>query len=237
MLWSLQTKMRYKAITQVKQHFGNDFRPFHSLGVGKDLHKQLINSNIHQPTPAQAIAIPHILKGKDVVIGAETGGGKTLAYLIPLLEQLRCLPHPIIQIHRPVALIMTTSQELVAQVMNVVSQISPETAKFTTALSSTNQSLPNRSCSLLIATPKSLLRAAKPSDFAFTEHIIVDEADMLLTGGFEHDTKQILARIRNQPLKKAQGNILSKLTEDPNDFSSDELSVMRRQTVFSAISF
>ncbi|TYZ65888.1 hypothetical protein PybrP1_003024, partial [[Pythium] brassicae (nom. inval.)] len=152
-------------------------------------------------------AIPAALRRQDVVVAAETGGGKTLAYLLPLLEQLRAEPLPLENTHRPVGLVLTTSQELVRQVAAVLAAVQPELARHTVVLSSTNQSLSRtRACPLVIATPHALLRACKPKDFAFTRTIVVDEADMLLSGGFEKDTKQILATIRNQPLLLARLN-------------------------------
>lgn len=206
-------------------------------------------------------AIPAILRREDVVIAAETGGGKTLAYLLPLLEQLHGHPLAMKDVHRPVGLILTTSQELVRQIASVLAALHPEIAKHTVSLSSTNQSLSNhRTCPLVIATPKALLRACKPKDFAFTRSIVVDEADMLLGGGFERDTKQILATIRNQPLLleslndwerararsgKARATIAdSDGTADDGDDDDDEevidkseVSQEQRQTIFSAISF
>lgn len=192
-----------------------------------------------------------------MVIAAETGGGKTLAYLLPLLEQLHAHPLAMKDIHRPVGLVLTTSQELVRQIASVLATLHPEVAKHAVSLSSTNQSLSNhRTCPLVIATPKALLRACKPKDFAFTRSIVVDEADMLLGGGFERDTKQILATIRNQPLllahlndwERARERVKARATiadsdgddhddEDDETIDKDEVSQEQRQTIFSAISF
>lgn len=188
------------------------------------------------------------------MVAAETGGGKTLAYLLPLLEQLQAHPLPMQDIHRPVGLVLTTSQELVRQIATVVETLHPEIATHTVSLSSTNQSMSNhKTCPLVIATPKALLRACKPKDFAFTTSIVVDEADMLLGGGFEKDTKQIIATIRNQPLLKAHLNhwerarqrlTAAKPTDDDGEnddedeiINKDEISSETRQTIFSAISF
>ncbi|KAF1326770.1 Dead/deah box RNA helicase, partial [Globisporangium splendens] len=221
-------------------------RPFHSLGLSQGLVHKLTQLGLTTPTAAQRQAIPSILRRDDVVVAAETGGGKTLAYLLPLLEQLQAHPLPLNTIHRPVGLILTTSQELVRQVAAVLETLHPEIAKHTVSLSSTNQSLSNhKTCPLLIATPKALLRACKPKDFAFTKTIVVDEADMLLGGGFEKDTKQIIATIRNQPLLKSNLNNLEHArqrlptTEEEEEelIHTDDVSSETRQTIFSAISF
>jgi superfamily II DNA/RNA helicase len=213
---------------------------FHSLGVSAELVERLRAMGISTPSAAQRRAIPLVLQRQhDVVVAAETGGGKTLAYLIPMLERLRDHPLPVHEIHRPVALVLTASQELVGQIHAVLQQLDANTARATVALSSTQQQLPSRgrACAVLVATPKSLLRATQPKDFAFTQLLVVDEADMLLGGGFERDTKQIVATIRNQPLKKAHLNTTSR--PDDNDElhpQDDSLADDARQTVFSAIS-
>lgn len=186
------------------------------------------------------------------MIAAETGGGKTLAYLLPLLEQLQTHPLDPKDTHRPVGLVLTTSQELVRQVTSVLATLAPELAKHVVSLSSTNQSLSgHRTCPIVIATPKALLRACKPKDFAFTRTIVVDEADMLLGGGFERDTKQILATIRNQPLLLAHLNDIAharaktSATVNTSEDGDDDDEVIdrfeiaigeQRQTIFSAIS-
>ncbi|GLD93651.1 hypothetical protein PINS_up002256 [Pythium insidiosum] len=213
-------------------------RRFQSLGVSADLTRQLNSLGLDSPTPAQRQAVPLILQRRDVVIAAETGGGKTLAYLVPLVEQLRRHPVALADVRHPVALILTTSQELVAQVAQVLQTLSPDVARHSTALSSTQPQLPGRGTSVLIATPKALLRATKPKDFAFTAHLVVDEADMLLSGGAERDTKQILATIRNQPLLDASINSRDSdaLLLQETDFNGASLPIdrQRRQTIFSA---
>jgi superfamily II DNA/RNA helicase len=101
-----------------------------------------------------------ILKGKDVVIGAETGGGKTLTYLLPFLQKVATYPIPMEEIHRPVGIVLTSSQELVAQVHRMLHMLNEDMAKATVCLSSSNQILARRNCPLLIATPKAVLRVS-----------------------------------------------------------------------------
>lgn len=225
-------------------------RFFRSLGLDDVLVERLFVMGISEPTAAQREAIPLILSRQDVVIGAETGGGKTLAYLLPLLQQLQLHPlHTELEmIHRPVGLVMTTSQELVQQIARVLSHLDPELAKHVVCLSSNNQSLRyHRTAPIVIATPRALLRASQPKDFAYTETIVVDEADMLLGSGFEKDTKQIIATIRNQPLLRAQLNRwqpesshaerLPEQEEEADDWiDPSEIAQATRQTIFSAIS-
>jgi ATP-dependent RNA helicase RhlE len=219
-------------VRQQKAPLGARF--FQSLGLDASLADRLSLQGINAPTSAQRKAIPSILQGEDVVVAAETGGGKTLAFLLPLAEKLRSSTVPPNEMRLPAALVLTTSQELVRQLSNVLRQVDPELARLAVTLSSSRQTLGGRACPVVFATPGALLRATKPRDFAFTQMVVVDEADMLLSGGFEKETKQILATIRNQPLLKAElnrGEELKDRTLDDSDSSPD-----RTQTVFSAIS-
>ncbi|RLN74767.1 hypothetical protein BBJ28_00017574, partial [Nothophytophthora sp. Chile5] len=213
-------------------------RAFRSLGLSDALASRLATLGLSTPTAAQLKAIPSILNGEDVVVAAETGGGKTLAFLLPLVEQMQRHPLPSSEIHLPAALVLTTSQELVRQLAAVLHQIDPELASLATSLSSSRQTLSsNRACPLVIATPGALLRATKPRDFRFTQLVVVDEADMLLSGGFEKETKQILATIRNQPLLQPDLNRVDAPDEEQSDDRGDrDDSTQRTQTVFSAIS-
>ncbi|CAH0479397.1 unnamed protein product [Peronospora belbahrii] len=184
-------------------------------------------------------AIPPILAGQDVVVAAETGGGKTLAFLLPVVEQLSRNSLPLSEMRLPIALVLTTSQELVRQLMTVLTQVEPELAQLAVILSSSRQSIGHsdkRACPLVFATPGALLRATKPKDFAFTQMVVVDEADMLLSGGFEKDTKQILATIRNQPLLKSELNRCGDTDAKPREFRGEDVATKHTQTIFSAIS-
>ena len=62
---------------------------FASIGVAEDLEALLAQHGINEPSPVQAQTIPVILEGKDVVSKSQTGTGKTLAYLLPLLQSIK----------------------------------------------------------------------------------------------------------------------------------------------------
>jgi superfamily II DNA/RNA helicase len=201
---------------------------------------------------SQCQAIPAALRGDDVVVAAETGGGKTLAYLLPVLQRLEQHPLPLNRVRLPVALVLTSSADLVRQVAAVLHELQPELAASAVALSSTQQQLGQRrrrATPIVVATPRALMRASSPKDFAFTEIVVVDEADMLLSGGFEKDTKQLLATIRNQPVLRAELNEVDdgsqrstesegmEEEEEEDRIRSKDVSECRTQTIFSAISF
>lgn len=147
-------------------------------------------------------AIPKILENRDVVIAAETGSGKTLSYLLPLVQQLQLHGRTQKQPQNsPDCIILTTSQDLVRQIQSVLTHVDADFAKNHTAYvssMSTISSGTDHPLRMVFSTPSALLRASKPKDFDFVRHIVVDEADMLLSGGAEKDTKLLLATIRNR---------------------------------------
>ncbi|MBP2663504.1 MAG: cshE, partial [Firmicutes bacterium] len=83
---------------------------FSALGIRPELTQFLKQSGITQPTPVQIQTIPAVLAGKDVIAQSQTGTGKTLAFLLPILEKIRnSAPH--VQ-----ALIVTPTRELTMQI-------------------------------------------------------------------------------------------------------------------------
>jgi len=87
---------------------------FDTLGLSADILRAVSDQGYHEPTPIQRQAIPAILKGQDIMGGAQTGTGKTAGFTLPLLELLNSRQ---VKGKRPVrALILTPTRELAAQV-------------------------------------------------------------------------------------------------------------------------
>ncbi|MCA1827116.1 MAG: DEAD/DEAH box helicase, partial [Myxococcales bacterium] len=84
---------------------------FAELGLSKKALSALEKAGFEAPTPIQAQAIPHALQGKDVIGAAATGTGKTLAFVLPILERLSGL-----QKHGTRALILAPTRELAVQI-------------------------------------------------------------------------------------------------------------------------
>jgi len=89
---------------------------FNSLNIPKDLKNSLIRMNLTIPTPIQAQTIPLALEGKDVIGSAQTGTGKTIAFLIPVLSR-------ILQADNEQTLILTPTRELATQIQAVVESL------------------------------------------------------------------------------------------------------------------
>ena len=89
--------------------------PFKSLGLSPALVHATRDMNYVQPTPVQAEAIPAILAGRDLIATAQTGTGKTAAFLLPILHKLlRIMPRA-----RTQALVVTPTRELARQIDEV----------------------------------------------------------------------------------------------------------------------
>src|SRR6516164_3394986 len=88
--------------------------PFRSLGLHPALVQATKEMRYAQPTPVQAEAIPLVLAGRDVIATAQTGTGKTAAFLLPILHRLTHLPRGTTQ-----ALVVTPTRELAQQIDDV----------------------------------------------------------------------------------------------------------------------
>ena len=90
---------------------------FLSLGISEPLTRTLADYGIVVPTPIQAKAIPVLLEGKDLIAQAQTGTGKTLAFILPILEKIS--PNGA----DPCALIVTPTRELAIQIHNEIKKL------------------------------------------------------------------------------------------------------------------
>src|SRR5215467_11996500 len=86
---------------------------FSELSISPSLKERLIAARFSTPTPVQAAAIPQALEGKDVIATAQTGTGKTLAFLVPVLEKMLRHSAPGIA-----ALVLVPTRELAMQVVD-----------------------------------------------------------------------------------------------------------------------
>src|ERR1700685_2693119 len=84
---------------------------FSDLGLMPELLRAVAEKGYSRPTPIQQAAIPAVLAGRDVLAGAQTGTGKTAAFVLPILQRLMGTPG-----RAPRALVLTPTRELAAQV-------------------------------------------------------------------------------------------------------------------------
>lgn len=187
-------------------------KPFTSVGLIEPLQRAISEANYEAMTPIQAQAIPPLLEGRDVLGCAQTGTGKTAAFLLPIIQHL-------MQTRRPKhwgirALILTPTRELAAQIGESFATY----AKFLRlshhvifgGVSQKPQvEALKAGLDVLVATPGRLLDLNGQGyiDFDRIEFFVLDEADCMLDMGFIHDIRKVLAK-----LPKERQNLLFSAT-------------------------
>ena len=171
---------------------------FFDLNLSEKILRSLKDQNYKEPTPIQIEVIPTILNNSDVMAAAQTGTGKTAAFVLPILSKLSH-PKNDYKGHQLRTLILTPTRELAAQVRENVNNYSKYLSIRSTAVYGGarihNQKLKLRKgIDILVATPGRLLDLynQKSVDFKNIEILVLDEADQMLDMGFIHDIKKII---------------------------------------------
>ena len=191
--------------------------PFAKLGLSNQLTKTLEKSGYNKPTPIQLQVIPLMLQGYDIVGIAQTGTGKTAAFVLPLLERLKANQNKAIPKHCG-ALIIVPTRELAKQIDDNIDKYGASTyhqracivggMKYPRQIKRLNQGL-----DILVATPGRLEDHLKSGNLSLakTETIILDEADQMLDLGFF----PAIRRIVKQSPKARQTVLLSATMPKP----------------------
>jgi ATP-dependent RNA helicase RhlE len=171
--------------------------PFKALGLHPSLVQATHDMRFAEPTPIQAKAIPAILRGRDLLATAQTGTGKTAAYLLPILHRLLDQPRGITQV-----LITTPTRELAQQIDDVFLGLAYHTQLRVGLLVGGAPMGPQEkalraSVEVIIATPGRLLDHMRQNQphFDRIHTLVLDEADRMLDMGFLPDLKRIVARL------------------------------------------
>ena len=175
---------------------------FDNLGLSADLLATVAREGYTEPTPVQSAAIPLILAGRDVLAAAQTGTGKTAAFVLPALERLRGhanagfspARHPVRM------LILTPTRELAVQVSEFVKTYSRGSALRSTVVYGGTRIDPEikvlwKGVEILVATPGRLMDhvGQRTVNLAQVEILVLDEADRMLDMGFIPDVRKIVA--------------------------------------------
>ncbi len=177
---------------------------FDQLGLSKPILTALSDAGYVHPTPVQAQAIPPALQGRDILACAQTGTGKTAAFLLPILEQMQ--PVPSGKGPRPIrGLVLTPTRELAIQIEENL-RLYGKNLKFHYSVIfggvSQNPQVKQlrRGIDLLVATPGRLLDLIQQGELSLAEleYFVLDEADRMLDMGFIHDVKRVLRVIPQQ---------------------------------------
>ncbi|EGQ8919830.1 TPA: DEAD/DEAH box helicase [Vibrio parahaemolyticus] len=170
--------------------------PFSTLSLSSELIHAL-PKDFKKPTDIQALAIPELLAGQDLLALANTGSGKTLAYGLPLLEKLNVNPEQ-------KALILVPTRELAMQVSEAINQVGQALDLNTVCLCGgvdKEQQLQVLATNphILVATTGRLVDLANNGlDLSNVHYLVLDEADRLLDMGFWPDVQNIAGLISNQ---------------------------------------
>ncbi len=166
---------------------------FKNLGISEGIIRVLKNSGITKPTPIQEESIGFIKEGKDVIAEAQTGTGKTLAFLLPIFENIST------DINEVQVLIISPTRELAIQITEEAMKL--KEAKDINILSAyggkdigSQLKKLKKNIHLVIATPGRLLDHIKRKtiDLSHLKTLVLDEADQILFMGFKNDIDAII---------------------------------------------
>lgn len=173
-----------------------DVHDFQQLGIGSSLYTKLQKNGITTPTPIQEQAIPVLMQGKDVIGKAQTGTGKTLAFLLPILERIDTAANHI------QALVITPTRELALQVTAEVKKLVPEKSDIHVLAVYGGQDVERQmkqlegAVHIVIGTPGRLLDHLRRGtiELSHVSMLVLDEADQMLHIGFLPEVQHIISQ-------------------------------------------
>lgn len=174
---------------------------FDELNLNKALLSALDDLGYMNPTPIQEKAFPIVMSGRDVVAIAQTGTGKTFAYLLPLLRQLKYSEQK-----HPRILIVVPTRELVLQIIGEIEKLSSYmTIRYQGVYGGTNintqKQLVYNGLDILVATPGRLVDLALTGLLRLKDiqKLVIDEVDQMLSLGFR---QQLISFLETLPVKR-----------------------------------
>lgn len=188
-----------RVFTSVLSHT-SAMNTFDALGLNEKLVASVAKLGYLEPTPIQAQAIPALLQGRDCVASAQTGTGKTAAFVLPLLQILATredLRTP--KSHYPEALIVSPTRELATQISHALEPVAADLKLSSTlvvggARLKTQINKLKRPCHVLVATPGRLLDLIEHQHIKLdhVHYFVLDEADRMLDMGFWPQVRRLM---------------------------------------------
>lgn len=192
--------------TEVDVDEENEEKPknFHEFGLDDRILKAIAKLGWLEPTLIQEKAIPLMIEGKDVLIRARTGSGKTAAFAIPLIQKI--LTKKQIQTKQEIkGLIVTPSKELSKQIHDVLQNLTIKCSREVRVIDISPQvsldaqkSLLAEMPDIIVSTPSRLLQHLKAGNLSLKstlETLIIDEADLIFSFGYEEEIKKVLIHL------------------------------------------
>ncbi len=217
---------------------GRTSRSFSELPLSTSLQRGIADLGYREPTPIQSAAIPVAVGGRDLVGTAQTGTGKTAAFLLPILERL--LSHPS---GHTLALVLTPTRELALQAEGFVRQLGRHTRLRAVAVyggvGMTEQTVALRhGVEVIIATPGRLLdhMGRGHADFSHLRILVLDEADRMLDMGFLPDVRRVLDALpRDRQTMLFSATMPPAIVQLAHDFLRDPKTVQVGSTTAAAV--
>ncbi|KAM8746365.1 putative ATP-dependent RNA helicase DDX59 isoform 1-T3 [Acanthopagrus schlegelii] len=225
-------------VQRIKQELGIEtqgsdvMRPiveFEHCGFPATLGGNLKKAGYEAPTPVQMQMVPVGLTGRDVIASADTGSGKTVAFLLPVV--VRALEKPACSASGPVALILTPTRELAIQIERQAKELVMGLPNMRTALLVGGMPLPpqlhrlKRSIKIIIATPGRLIEILKQKAVQLdkVKVVVVDEVDTMLKMGFQQQVLEVLEQVpverqtllASATIPKGTEELAGRLVRDP----------------------
>ncbi len=176
--------------------------PFASLGLSPLLARGIGELGFKETRPIQSAVLPYALAGNDIIASAETGTGKTAAFVIPILQRLLAASDHAAVPAGTRALILAPTRELVAQIEEAIQGVTYHTSLTSVAVYGGVAMEPQdralrAGVHVVVATPGRLMdhmRSATP-DFSTLEVLVLDEADRMMDMGFWPDVQRIVSAL------------------------------------------
>jgi ATP-dependent RNA helicase RhlE len=170
---------------------------FSQLGLSAALVRRCQSLGYTEPTPIQAKAVPIVLTGADLIGCAETGTGKTAAFLLPTIQRMAASPRPGVRV-----LVLAPTRELASQIEESYRQLAPKGSPRCagliggTGFAKQNEAL-RRGAGVIVATPGRLLDHMERGtvSLAHVEVFVLDEADRMLDIGFLPAIRRVVAAL------------------------------------------
>ncbi|XP_023146714.1 probable ATP-dependent RNA helicase DDX59 [Amphiprion ocellaris] len=202
---------------------------FAHCGFPTTLGANLKKAGYEAPTPVQMQMVPVGLTGRDVIASADTGSGKTIAFLLPVV--VRALEKPAHGVCSPVAVILTPTRELAIQIERQAKELVMGIPNMRTALLVGGMPLPPQlhrlksSIKIVIATPGRLIEILKQKALQLdkVKVVVVDEVDTMLKMGFQQQVLEVLEQVPEEhqtllasaTIPKGTEELAARLVRDP----------------------
>jgi len=211
---------------QSATQYRNKLKLFSELPLSPALQKQLSDANFITPTPVQAAAIPPALEGRDILATAQTGTGKTLSFLIPLIERLPA------NAKGTTALILLPTRELAMQVLEAWRQLtrSHGTAVLVCGGLAEGPQIAaiRRGPRLIVATPGRLedYLSRRLVNLSGVKMLVLDEVDRMLDMGFKPAIKRIAELLpRDRQTLCYSATLSSEIRDVARDYLKDPVRI------------